>query len=114
MTTSECKLGQDLLRPHAALSQMPDAQGIVAFGEADSGWVADEFAMKIVWRRVGEGANQQELAGGGFEEVGAADYFGDVHGLVVDHDCELVGGDVVAAPDEEVSEVVAGGVALGA
>jgi len=56
----------------------------VAFGEADSGWVTDKVAVEIVWRGAGEGANEQELAGGGFEEVGAADDLRDSHGCVID------------------------------
>jgi hypothetical protein len=37
-----------------------------------------------------------------------------LHGCVVDDYGELIGWDVVAAPDDEVSEVAAGGEELGA
>jgi hypothetical protein len=36
-------------------------------------------------------------------------YRGDAHGVVVDYAGELVAGDSVLAPDEEVAEVFAGG-----
>jgi len=52
------------------------------------------------------------LAGGGLEQVGSADDFGDLHGGVVDGDSELVGRNSVFAPDEEVAEVFAGGEGL--
>jgi hypothetical protein len=44
-----------------------------------------------------------------FQQVGAADHFRDLHGGVIDDYGELIGGDVVAAPDDEVSEIAAGG-----
>jgi hypothetical protein len=45
------------------------------------------------------------LAGGGLDEIGTANDFRDAHGRVIDDDGELIGGYVVATPDEEISEV---------
>src|SRR5690606_13022671 len=58
---------------------------------------------------VAECAEEKELAESGFDEVGTANDFGDLHRGVVDGAGELVTGDVVFAPDEEVAEVAAGG-----
>ncbi len=48
---------------------------------------------------------QQNLAGGGFEQVAAADDFGDAQVGIVDGAGELVAGQAVPAPEEEVAEV---------
>lgn len=54
------------------------------------------------------------MAEGGFQEVFAADHLGDGHGGVVGYYGQLIGGDVVFAPDEEIAEVAGGGGGLGA
>jgi len=61
-----------------------------------------------------QSAVEQELAGGGFEQVFAADDFGDAHGGVIHDDGELIRGDVVVPPDDEVAEVLPGNQLLGA
>ena len=48
------------------------------------------------------------MAGGGFEKVATANYFGDLRGGVVDHTGQLVRGKSVFAPDEKVAEVSSG------
>ena len=47
------------------------------------------------------------MASGGHEEVCPADDFGDLHGAVVGHAGELVGREIVMAPDDEVAKVAA-------
>jgi len=59
-----------------------------------------------------ERAGQQDLAGGGSQQVSATDHFGDTHGGVIRHDRELVGRDIVAPPDHEIPEILAGHEAL--
>src|SRR3984885_6261271 len=56
---------------------------------------------------------EKHLAGGGPEEISAADDLRDAHGGIVDYAGELIGRYAVAPPDQEVSEVVAGDEALG-
>ena len=80
----------------------------MALGETAARRVANEGAVIKRGRREAEGAVEEELTEGGLEEVFAADYFGDGHGCVVDDDSELIGGDVVFAPDDEIAEVAAG------
>jgi hypothetical protein len=91
-----------------------EGEGVVAFGEALAGGVGDERAVVVGGGGGAEGAEEEELAEGGFDEVGAADDFGDAEVGVVDGAGELVAGDVVFAPDEEVAEIASGDSALGA
>ena len=57
----------------------------MAFGEADAVFVGEELGVEVGGCGEVEGVLQEDLAGGGFEEVAAADYFGDVHGCVIDY-----------------------------
>ena len=57
----------------------------MAFGEADAVLVGEELGVEVRGRGKIEGALEEDLAGGGFEEVAAADYFGDLGVGVVDH-----------------------------
>jgi len=89
-------------------AQGAEAEGVVALGETTAGFIGHQRAMiKSGWLE-GKGAVEQELAGGGFEEVRAAHDLGDAHGVVVNSDGELVGGKVVALPDDEIAEIPAG------
>src|ERR1700730_12950505 len=93
----------------AAFAQGAEGEGVVAFGEADSCGVGEQAGVEVRGGGEVEGALEEDLARGGFEQVTAADYFGYIHGGVVDYAGELVAGDSVLAPDEEVAEVLAGG-----
>ena len=61
---------------------------------------------------VSQGAIEQDLAGGGLEQVGAAHHFRYSHSRVVGHAGKLVAGHAVAPPDDKVSKVAAGHKAL--
>ncbi len=78
-------------------------------GEALAVVVNDERAVEPGGDGIAEGAIEEDLTGGGLEQVGAADDFCDAHGVVIDDAGELVAGQAVAAPDDEVAEVDAGG-----
>ncbi len=84
----------------------------MALGEALAVVVHDERAVEPGGDGITEGAIEQNLAGSGFEQVGAADDFGDAHGVVIDDAGELVAGQAVAPPDDEVAEVNAAGEGL--
>ena len=113
---------EDLGWQKALLAEGADGQSVVAFGEADAVVVGEKSGVEVGWRGTSEGALEEDLAGGGFEEVAAADYFGDRGVGVVDHAGELVAGKtgvfrIVAkgfAPDEEVAEIFACSEGLGA
>jgi hypothetical protein len=48
----------------ALLTQSPEAQGIVAFGQTDASRVSDERAVIKGWRRTAKGAIKQQLSRG--------------------------------------------------
>ncbi len=94
----------------------------MTFGEADTALVSEELGVEVLGSGEVKGVLQEDLAGGGFEEVTAADYFGDLHGCVVDYAGELVAGETCVlrilaqafTPNQEVAEVFACGEGLGA
>lgn len=69
--------------------------------------------MVVGWGLKAEGAVQEELAGGGEEEIGPADDFGDLMRCIVDNTGELVAWQLVRAPDDEVAKVASGNEGLG-
>jgi hypothetical protein len=119
--------GEDVCGREAALAEGTDTECVVALGEATALVVDGQMAVEP--GRVGEAecAVEQDLAGGRFEEVGAAHDFCDGHRCVVGYAGELIAGDTntprtktcprgprfaVTAPDDEVAEVHAGDEAL--
>jgi hypothetical protein len=113
---------EDLSGRKALLPEGADGQRVMALGEAGALLVGKELGVEVCRRWKVEGVLEKDLAGGGFEEIAAADYFGDLHCCVVDHAGELVAGKtgivrMVAkgfSPNEEVAEVFACGEGLGA
>jgi hypothetical protein len=91
------------MRPAFPLvTQSAQAERIVALGQAHIMLVAQQRTMEEPWRLLSKSPKQKNLPRRALEEVGAAYDFGDAHGGVVNDDCELVGGEVIAAPDKEV------------
>ena len=86
----------------------------MAFGKAGAGFISHEGTMVEGGRGQGKRTEEQELAGGGEQEVRAANDFGDLHGGIVHDDGELIRGNVVMTPDDEIAEVFAGDELLGA
>jgi len=92
-----------------AITQGAQAEGVVSLGQPVALIVGEERAVEESgWRPI-EGAIEQELAGGGNEEISAADDFGDAHGVVIHGNGKLIGGEVIVAPDHEVTEIDSGG-----
>ncbi len=85
--------GEHLGWGEAGGAEGAEREGVVALGETEAGGVAQEVAVEVGWRGIAEGALQENLAGGGLEEVAAADDFGDVGESVVDGAGELVAGE---------------------
>jgi hypothetical protein len=105
---------EDLGWGEARFAEGSDGEGVVALGEARAVFVGEEIGVEVRGSGEFEGPLEEDLAGGGFEEVAAADYFGDLSVGVVDYACELVAGEAVLAPDQEVAEVFARSEGLGA
>ena len=106
---------------------MPDAQGIVPFGQPRSSGVPHQFAMEIIGSGIGriamtaigvstisvtQRAHQQQLPRRRLQQIRATYDFRDPHGRVVDHDRELVSGNIVAPPNEKIAKIAARDVAL--
>src|SRR5271165_2448379 len=109
---SQTAEGEDLFGRSALFAQGAQAEGIMALGETNSRGIAQQFAMEVSRDWQAERANQQQLPRGGFEQIGPANYLGDLHGGIVHDDRELIGGNVIATPDNEVAEVVSHNVGL--
>ncbi len=77
---------EDLLGCLALLAEGADGEGVVALGETLAVGVGDEGAVIPGGRSPVEGAVEQELAGGGDEEILAANDLGDAHEVVIDDD----------------------------
>ena len=86
----------------------------MAFGEADAVFICHQGAVVEGWGRELEGFIKKELARGGEKEIRAANHFGDLHGGIVESAGELVGGEIIMTPDEEITEVVSRDAFLGA
>lgn len=80
----------------------------MAFREADAGVVGHERAVVELRRRGPQSAVEEELTGGADEQVRAANDFSDTHIDVVHYAGQLIGGDIVIAPDHKIAEVLAG------
>lgn len=76
----------------------------MAFGETLAMFVAHQFAVEEGGRFEAERAVEEQLAGGGEEEVGAAHDFGDLHGVVVGDAGELVRRKIVVTPEDKIAE----------
>src|SRR5436190_1459677 len=85
----------------------------MALGEAPAGCVFYQWAMIKCWWGQAQSSVEEELSGSGFEEVFAADHFGNFHGGVIDYHSELVRRNIIVSPDDEVTEVAAGDETLG-
>jgi hypothetical protein len=68
----------DFAGGQALLAEGADGEGVVALGEADAVLVGEEVSVEVCGLREIEGALEEELAGGGLEEIAAPDYFGDL------------------------------------
>ncbi len=90
-------------------TQGAQTEDVVAFGEALAVFVVKQRTVVEGGLGFAEGAVEQELATGGGEEIGAADDFGDAHRRVIDGAGQLIAGEVVFAPHEEVAEIATGG-----
>jgi hypothetical protein len=83
---------ENLGRRKTLLPEVTDGQRVVALGQAEAVFVYQEARVEVVRSGEVEDALQEDLAGGGFEKVAAADYFGDLCIGVVDDAGELIAG----------------------
>ena len=79
----EVELGAEFFEGETGFAEGADAEGVVALGEAGALVVAHEVGVEVGGGGECERALEEDLAGGGFQEVAAADDFGDAHVGVV-------------------------------
>src|SRR5579864_59541 len=101
-----------LLRRPSALAQVANTERIVAFCKAHTSFISHQIAMIKLRRLKAKRTIKQNLSRRGFQQVGAAHDFGDSHRMVVSNYRELISGNVISSPDDEVSEIAAGNVTL--
>lgn len=99
---------EDLGWGFALVTEGSDFESARAFGQAVSLGIAYKRAVEPFGRLRAEGLMQEDLAGGGGEEIGAPDDLRDSGKDVVDYNREFVGRDVVAVPNQKIAEVPAG------
>jgi hypothetical protein len=76
--------GEHLGRRETLLAEGTNGKGVVALREAVSEFVAEEMGVEVAGCGEVEGALEENLAGGGLEEIGTTDDFGDLGVGVVD------------------------------
>ena len=77
----------------------------MAFGQSFPFVIQHERAMVKLRRRMAKGAIQEQLAGGGFEQVLPTDNFSDAHGVVIDNRGKLIGWYIIVTPNHEITKV---------
>jgi hypothetical protein len=79
----------------------------VAFGETNPIRIGYEWTVKEGGRSEAEREVKQQLPGGGTKQISATDNLADPHGMVINHNGELVGGEIIVTPDNEIPEIAA-------
>ena len=100
-------LGAELDRGVSFRAQAAQAQGVMAFGQPDALFVGHQRAVKELGRWHPKRSMQQQLSGGGREQIGAAHHLRDPHRRVVHHDGKLVSRNPIVPPDDEIAKVLA-------
>src|SRR5437867_11950240 len=95
-------------RSGSSRAQRAEAERIMALGEPDAACVGHQGTVKEGGRGKAERAIEQKLPRGGCEQIGAADDFRDSHGGIVHHNRELIGGNIVVPPNDEIAEISSG------
>ena len=108
----EVEASDELCGGAASGAEGVQGQSVMPLGQADAVVVPQERAVEVDRCGQAESALQQDLAGGGAQQVGSADDFGDAKGGIIDDGGELVAGDAVARPEQEVAETALRGEGL--
>ena len=95
-------------RLSALCAKRAQAERVIALCEADTLGVGHEWAVEKRGFNQAKSAVQQELAASAREKIRTAHDFGDSHVADIDRAGELVAGQVVFSPDEEVAEILPG------
>lgn len=96
---------EDFVRAFALIAKGSDSQPIVPLRETFAPLIGYQRTVMPLRRLQPQGAVEQKLACGGFEQVGSAHHFSNAHRGIIHHTGKLVRGHVVAPPDEEIPEI---------
>src|SRR5882724_2579325 len=91
---------------------MLDAERIMPLRQTNSFRIPYQFTMEIIRNSISQRSNQQQLPRRRLQQVGTAHDFRDPHSCVVNHHGELISGNIVTSPNQEVAEIVPCNVAL--
>ena len=75
------------------------------FGQTSAGFVAHQITMVKGRRLKAQSSIEQKLPRGGLQQVGPTHHLRNFHRIVVSNYGELIGGNVVTAPDYEIAEI---------
>ena len=89
----------------SVLAQLADAERIVALRQTYTSVVSNQIAVIVVGDRKIESAQKKNLPGSGFQQIGTANDFRDLHRGIVDDNRQLIGGYIVAPPHDEVAKI---------
>ena|SRR6266542_1284643 len=77
----------------------------MALGEPVAACIGHQGTVKEGGRGKAERVVKQKLARGGDKQIGSADNFGDSHGGIVHDNRQLIRGNVVVPPNDEIAEI---------
>ncbi len=97
-----------LFRRFANFAQFSQTQSIVPFGQPFAIFIQHQFAMKKFRQRQTQGAIKQNLPRGADQQIRAANNFGNFHCRIVHDARELIRGNVVVPPDNEIAKIFSG------
>jgi len=86
---------------------MPKAERIVPLCQSHSRGVAHQFAMENNLAHHTQAPGSTAVGAPSTSAVRAPHDFGNFHRFIVDHNRELVGGNIVAPPDQKIAEILA-------
>ena len=81
-------------------------------GQTHPSRVPHQFAMEIFWNGILQCADQKKLPSRGLQQIRSAHHFGDPHRRVIDHDCQLIGRNIIPAPHQKIAEVTSRDITL--
>ncbi len=97
--------GSHLFCCPATLAQRADAECVVPLRKPCASFVADQITVIEVRDCPSKSAIQEKLTCRGLQQVSSAHNLRNSNRVIVRHDCQLVCGNIVSAPNHEIAEV---------
>jgi hypothetical protein len=77
----------------------------MAFGQSGARIISQQITVIKMRRWEAQSTVQQQLPGGGLQQICSSYDFADLHGMVIGNDRKLVRRNIVSAPDYKVAKV---------